>query len=144
MAIGVGLAILVRDPDPKIRLATFGIVFATALGWGIFRAIRPKSAERGAAANSVTWMLPWWLWIPDIFVAKRHEDWERAAFERRDRIARRAENTAQATEKTDTTTAKVTCRVCQHVQTVPISQETFSCEQCNAHLERRTAPQNSS
>ncbi|MGH3557711.1 MAG: hypothetical protein ACRDUT_03475 [Mycobacterium sp.] len=39
---------------------------------------------------------------------------------------------------------KVRCLHCQHVQTVPVSQETFSCEQCNAHLKRRTAPANSS
>lgn len=33
--------------------------------------------------------------------------------------------------------AKVRCVHCQHVQTVPLSQETFSCEQCAAHLMRR-------
>ena len=65
---------------------------------------------------------------------------ERAAFELRDRIAHRADNTAQSAEKTNTTTTNVRRLHCQHVQTVPVSQETFSCEQCNAHLERRTAP----
>src|ERR1700731_5102615 len=64
---------------------------------------------------------------------------EPAAFELRDRIAHRADNTAQSAEKTNTTTTNVR-RLCQHVQTVPVSQETFSCEQCNANLERRTAP----
>jgi hypothetical protein len=29
---------------------------------------------------------------------------------------------------------KVKCLHCQHVQTVPVSQETFVCEQCKAHL----------
>ena len=39
---------------------------------------------------------------------------------------------------------KVRCLHCQHVQTVPVSQETFACEQCKAHLKRRTAPAKSS
>jgi hypothetical protein len=38
---------------------------------------------------------------------------------------------------------KVRCLHCQHLQTVPVSQPTFVCEQCNAHLKRRTAPANS-
>jgi membrane associated rhomboid family serine protease len=38
------------------------------------------------------------------------------------------------------TTTEVRCWVCQHVQTVPVSQGAFSCEQCNAHLKRPTAP----
>ncbi len=48
--------------------------------------------------------------------------------------------TAQAAEKTDTTTTKVRCLHCQHVQTAPRSQPTFVCGRCNAHLKRRTAP----
>jgi ribosomal protein S27E len=43
---------------------------------------------------------------------------------------------AQAQEKL----TKVRCRHCQHVQTVPVSQETFWCAECNAHLQRRAAP----
>jgi hypothetical protein len=39
---------------------------------------------------------------------------------------------------------KVRCLHCQHLQTVPLSQPTFVCEQCNAHLTRRAAPANSS
>jgi ribosomal protein S27E len=39
---------------------------------------------------------------------------------------------------------KVRCLHCQHVQTVPVSQATFLCEQCGAHLKRSTAPANSS
>jgi hypothetical protein len=34
----------------------------------------------------------------------------------------------------------VRCWVCQHVQTVPVGQATFSCEQCKAHLKRPAAP----
>ncbi len=33
-------------------------------------------------------------------------------------------------------TSEARCWVCQHVQTVPVNQETFSCEQCKAHLKR--------
>jgi hypothetical protein len=33
----------------------------------------------------------------------------------------------------------VRCWVCQHVQTVPVGQEGFSCEQCGAHLTRHSA-----
>jgi hypothetical protein len=38
----------------------------------------------------------------------------------------------------------VGCPNCRHVQAVPRSQPTFVCEQCNAHLKRRTAPANGS
>jgi zinc-ribbon domain len=38
---------------------------------------------------------------------------------------------------------KVRCNHCQHVQTVPINQATFSCEQCGAHLKRAAAPADS-
>jgi hypothetical protein len=47
---------------------------------------------------------------------------------------------AEADEKC----TKVRCSHCQHVQAVPVSQKTFSCEQCKAHLKRRTAPAESS
>jgi hypothetical protein len=40
--------------------------------------------------------------------------------------------------------ATVRCHHCEHVQTVPVSQKMFPCEQCNAHLKRRTAPGESS
>jgi ribosomal protein S27E len=62
----------------------------------------------------------------------------------RDRTAHRADNTAQTAERTDTTNTKVRCYNCQHVQLVPVSQETFSCEQCNAQLKRHTAAANGS
>jgi ribosomal protein S27E len=52
--------------------------------------------------------------------------------------------TTSGAPQTDTTTTKVRCLHCQHVQTVPVSQKTFSCEQCKAHLKRRTAPATSS
>jgi ribosomal protein S27E len=52
--------------------------------------------------------------------------------------------TAQAAEKTDTTTTNVRCHNCEHVQAVPRSQPTFTCEQCKAHLKRRGAPAKSS
>jgi hypothetical protein len=40
-------------------------------------------------------------------------------------------------QKATSSSTKVRCHHCQHVQTVPVSQETFSCEQCEAHLKRR-------
>jgi hypothetical protein len=57
-----------------------------------------------------------------------------------ERLAARKRVKAQAAEKTDTSTTNVRCWVCQHVQTVPVGQEAFPCEQCNAHLTRRTPP----
>ncbi|MEB4212316.1 zinc ribbon domain-containing protein [Mycobacterium sp. 94-17] len=36
------------------------------------------------------------------------------------------------------TSSKVRCHQCQHVQTVPQSESTFACEQCDAKLKRRT------
>jgi membrane associated rhomboid family serine protease/ribosomal protein S27E len=54
--------------------------------------------------------------------------------------------TAEAAEKTDTTTTNdrttvnVGCPNCPHVQAVPRSQQTFVCEQCGAKLRRRTQP----
>lgn len=35
---------------------------------------------------------------------------------------------------------KVRCYHCHHVQTEPVGQGAFSCEQCGAHLNRRTSP----
>jgi hypothetical protein len=58
------------------------------------------------------------------------------------RSASRKLTKAEAAEHAERT--KVRCWVCQHVQTVPVGQETFSCEQCKAHLTRRTAPADSS
>jgi ribosomal protein S27E len=56
----------------------------------------------------------------------------------------RADSIARPAAKTDTTTTNVRCHNCQHVQAVPRSQSTFKCEQCKAHLKRRTAPAKSS
>jgi hypothetical protein len=44
--------------------------------------------------------------------------------------------------KGDETSTKARCHHCGHVQTVPVSQETFSCERCQANLKRRSAPAN--
>jgi ribosomal protein S27E len=113
-AIGVGSGIAVWNVNPAL-MTVMGTLLALA-GSGIF----VSGTRRKPAAE------------------------ERAAFEPRERIAHRADNTAQAGETTDTTTTKVKCLHCQHVQTVPVSQKTFSCEQCKAHLKRRTAPAKSS
>src|SRR5277367_3151894 len=61
------------------------------------------------------------------------------ARERRRLNKRRRSSGAPETEAQETST-KVRCLHCQRVQTVPVSQETFSCEQCKARLKRRTAP----
>ncbi len=53
---------------------------------------------------------------------------------------RAARARARAVDKTDPTITNVRCWVCQHVQTVPVSQGAFSCEQCGAQLNRRKAP----
>jgi hypothetical protein len=92
----------------------------------------PSWAETAAVVDRQTWWMPGWMGFFAIFSAIRQERWERAAFERRERIARGADGTVQAAEKTDTTTTKVRCPHCQHAQTVPVSQETFACEQCKA------------
>jgi ribosomal protein S27E len=88
-------------------------------------------AARYGPAIPFVWVALGGLIIEEI---QRRRAWERAAFKRRDRLAHRADNTAQAAEKTDTTTTKMRCLRCQHVQTVPRSQPTFTCEQCKAHL----------
>ncbi len=50
---------------------------------------------------------------------------------------------AVAPQKTPTSTdtakpvSKVKCHACQHVQTVPIAQATFICEQCGTRLRRK-------
>jgi ribosomal protein S27E len=50
-------------------------------------------------------------------------------------------NTSDAPEpEAHETYTKVRCNHCQHVQTVPVNQETFSCEQCRTHLKRAAAP----
>jgi Flp pilus assembly protein TadB len=63
---------------------------------------------------------------------------------RRQRIADRADNTAESAVKTDACTTSVGCPNCQHVQALPRNQEVYVCEQCNAHLKRATAPAKSS
>jgi hypothetical protein len=47
---------------------------------------------------------------------------------------------AQETEVPEEKGTTLRCWVCQHVQRVPVGQESFSCEQCRAHLKRPTAP----
>jgi hypothetical protein len=122
MAIGAGAAILVGHANPILVSATAGTVLVAM----IVGALRPKWAERAASM----WIptdgvgLALWLFSGDA----QHKSWERDAGARRDRIAR-----AQATQ-TDTNSTKVRCLHCQHVQTVPVSQPTFVCEQCKAHI----------
>jgi hypothetical protein len=41
-----------------------------------------------------------------------------------------------------TKSTKVKCHHCQHVQVVPLSQQTFACEECGTKLRRRTTEVN--
>jgi hypothetical protein len=68
---------------------------------------------------------------------------ERITAKARAEAAEPAAEQAPETEAHEKST-KVRCLHCQHVQTVPVSQPTFACEQCKARLKRRTAPANSS
>jgi ribosomal protein S27E len=38
---------------------------------------------------------------------------------------------------------KVKCQHCQHIQAVPTSQQTFTCDECGTKLKRRAKPSNS-
>jgi predicted RNA-binding Zn-ribbon protein involved in translation (DUF1610 family) len=44
--------------------------------------------------------------------------------------------------KSTAQTTKVRCHTCKHVQTVPVGQATFACEQCGVRLRRRQSPPN--
>jgi ribosomal protein S27E len=117
---------------------------ATAIGagsgialWKVYPALTPLMGTLLALAGS------------GIFVSGRGRKpaaEERAALEPHDPTPSRtrADNTARPADKTDTITTKVRCLHCQHVQTVAVSQKTFVCEQCKAHLKRRPAPAKSS
>jgi hypothetical protein len=86
MAIGAGAAILVGHANPIIVFATVGMV----LGAMIFGAIRPKWAQRAESlwipADGIGLAL--WVISGGTRTLREHADWERSAFERRDRIAR--------------------------------------------------------
>jgi hypothetical protein len=101
LGVGVGIRTLLRSSDPEIRLTTMGIILVILLGWAMFRIVRPRSDDRDAAATP--WWTPWWLDVPAIFAARRHESWEHGASERRERIARRADNSAHVGETPATT-----------------------------------------
>ena len=119
-----------------------GVIVVWPWYLGAYLAVQFGAANPSLARTITAWVFeaPWLAFLAfAIYRFRRFRQRlrrERAAFERRDRIAHRADNTAQAAEKTDPTTTKVRCLHCQHAQTVPVSQETFACEQCKAHLKR--------
>jgi predicted RNA-binding Zn-ribbon protein involved in translation (DUF1610 family) len=47
---------------------------------------------------------------------------------------------AKATNSTPAKTANARCFRCKHLQTVPASQMTFTCDECGQELKRRTKP----
>jgi hypothetical protein len=130
--------------NPKGAVVLFVVVWPWYVGASL--AVEFGAANPSLARTLTGWVFeaPWLALLAFAIYRFRRFRRERAAFERRDRIAHRADNTAQAAEKTDTATTKVRCLHCQHVQTVSVSQETFACEQCKAHLKRPTAPAKSS
>jgi ribosomal protein S27E len=124
IAIGAGAAILFGHANPIIVCAAAGTVLVAM----ILGVLRPKWAARAESLWIPTDPVGLVLWLFSGGTPRKDADWERAAAERRERIAR-----AQAAEA-DTNSTKVRCLHCQHVQTVPVSQPTFVCEQCKAHI----------
>ena len=113
--------VLATTPGNAVKWA----FFASPWSLGTYLAVQFGAANPSLARTITGWVFeaPWlafWALMAFYVIA--------------DRSAARKLAQAQAAEKTDTSTTNVRCWVCQHVQTAPVSQEAFSCEQCNAHL----------
>jgi hypothetical protein len=102
------------------------------------------AVQFGAANPSLARTITGWVfeaaWLAFLAFALY---WVRGRSAARKLALARSTGQAQETEVHEKCT-NVRCYNCQHVQTVPVSQETFVCEQCKAHLKRRTAPAKSS
>jgi hypothetical protein len=111
-----------------------GVVVAWPWYVGTYLAVEFGAAIPSLARTITGWVFeaPWLAVLAWVFYLKIVK-----------RFAARKRALAQETE-VDEKSTKVRCWVCQHVQTVPVGQEAFSCEQCKAHLKRPTAPANSS
>lgn len=118
----------------NFKAAFYGAFFAWPWFLGTYLAVQCGAANPSLARTITGWVFeaPWLTFLALI-----------ALYVGADRLAARKRVEAQATAKTDTNTTSTTrtrCWVCQHVQTVPVGQEAFTCEQCNAHLKRGSAP----
>jgi hypothetical protein len=116
-----------------------GIVVVWPWYVGTYLAVEFGAANPSLARTITGWVFeaPWLAFLAFVFYLLA----EQAAA--RKRALARPTGQAQETEVHEKCT-KVRCWVCQHVQTVPVGQEAFSCEQCKAHLKRPTAPAKSS
>jgi ribosomal protein S27E len=102
---------------------------------GTYLAVQFGAANPSLARTITGWVFeaPWLAFLAFAFYLLAKQSAAR----------KRALAQAQETEVHEKCT-KVRCWVCQHVQTVPVGQEAFSCEQCKAHLKRPTASANGS
>ena len=109
---------------------------------GSYLAVQFGAANPSLARTITGWVfeVPWLVFLA--FVVYRINRANKQSADRKRALAQPA-GQAQKTAAHEKTT-NVRCYNCQHVQTVPGSQETFACEQCKAHLKRRTAPADSS
>jgi ribosomal protein S27E len=109
---------------------------------GSYLAVQFGAANPSLARTITGWVfeVPWLVFLA--FVVHRINRAKKQSADRKRALAQPA-GQAQKTAAHEKTT-NVRCYNCQHVQTVPGSQETFACEQCKAHLKRRTAPADSS
>jgi ribosomal protein S27E len=109
---------------------------------GSYLAVQFGAANPSLARTITGWVfeVPWLAFLA--FVVHRVYRAKRQSADPKRALARPAGQSQKTAAREKTT--KVRCYNCQHVQPVPVSQETFSCEQCNAQLTRRTAPADSS
>jgi hypothetical protein len=119
---------------PRSRTARLGAGLGIAVGTGTAIVINNHPA-----------LAALWGMVFFVYVCAQSLSWLGAGLDKvEERAWRRGRIARRAAAKTDTTTATVRCWVCQHVSAVPQSQPTLVCEQCGAHLNRRTGPANSS
>jgi ribosomal protein S27E len=116
-----------------------GIIVTWPWYVGTYLAVQAGAANPSSARTIAGWVceVPWLAFLVGYFiyaVVKRQAAKKLAAAEAADKI-----ETTSTSVKTHTTSTSVRCWVCQHVQTVPVGQRTFSCEQCGARLKRRNA-----
>jgi ribosomal protein S27E len=103
--------------------------------------VHGNTAYTAAAAHDMPWVFIAGGAIPVGFAIGYNYRSRRAARKARERALARETEVPEGFRRTGNAhVAMVRCWVCQHEQTVPVSQEGFSCEQCGAHLNRPSAP----